>query len=133
MYGEREKALRKTLGRNARAARERQKLTQADVAERINLATEVYGRIERGRSFPSIPTFLRLCHALHEPSDRMLGLEDAGGLADIELALVTEPTAPAAGEHPPELRRLLRTLQGCDPGELRALRRLLAAMKKPIR
>lgn len=132
MYGEREKTLRQTLGRNARAARERQKLTQADVAERIDLATEVYGRIERGRSFPSIPTFFRLCHVLHEPSDRMLGLTDPDDPTGAGAFRASESPA-SYGEHPPELRRLIRTLQEFDPEEWRALRKFLLAMKKQTR
>jgi transcriptional regulator with XRE-family HTH domain len=133
MYGEREKALRKTLGKNARAARERQELTQADVAERIDLATEVYGRIERGRSFPSIPTFFRLCHVLRASSDGMLGLgEESGTPTPAGVFQVAEPP-PTYGEHPPELRRLIRTLQGFDPEEWRALRKFLVTMKKHSR
>ncbi|MCP3139841.1 helix-turn-helix transcriptional regulator [Pyxidicoccus xibeiensis] len=131
MLGEREKSsLKKTLGKNAQAARMRQELTQADVAERVDLATEVYGRIERGRAFPSIPTFWRLCHVLHESADRMLGLP-AGTMPPAPWQ-AAEPAAPYA-EHPPELRRLIRTLQGFEADEWRALRKFLVTLKKQSR
>lgn len=131
MLGEREKAsLKKTLGRNAQAARVRQELTQADVAERVDLATEVYGRIERGRAFPSIPTFWRLCHVLQESADRLLGLPE--GSVPSGPWQVAEPQVPQ-DEHPPELRRLIRTLQGFEPEEWRALRKFLVALKKQPR
>ncbi|HEX8705831.1 MAG TPA: helix-turn-helix transcriptional regulator, partial [Myxococcaceae bacterium] len=44
-----EKPLASTLGAVARAARMRAGLTQEDVAERIGMASEVYGRMERGQ------------------------------------------------------------------------------------
>jgi transcriptional regulator with XRE-family HTH domain len=131
MLGEREKSsLKKTLGKNAQAARVRQELTQADVAERIDLATEVYGRIERGRAFPSIPTFWRLCHVLHESADRLLGLP--AGTMPPGPWQVAEPPPPYS-EHPPELRRLIRTLQGFKPDEWRTLRKFLVTLKKQSR
>jgi hypothetical protein len=45
---------------------------------------------------------------------------------------VAEPPPPFA-EHPPELRRLIRTLQGFDPEEWRALRKFLVTLKKQTR
>ena len=51
------KKLATRLGECARAARQRLNLTQEDVAERIGIATEVYGRLERGNMLPSVPTF----------------------------------------------------------------------------
>ncbi|HEY0092769.1 MAG TPA: helix-turn-helix transcriptional regulator, partial [Archangium sp.] len=42
------RGLAATIGTAARAARVQANLTQEDVAERVGLATEVYGRLERG-------------------------------------------------------------------------------------
>ena len=55
--------LARHLGKTARAARLLAKLTQADVAERVGIATEVYGRLERGAMLPSAPTLRKLCSA----------------------------------------------------------------------
>jgi transcriptional regulator with XRE-family HTH domain len=52
------------IGKAAREARLRKKLTQADVAERVKLTDEVYGRIERGDMTPSTPTLIKLCTVL---------------------------------------------------------------------
>lgn len=131
MLGEREKSsLKKTLGRNAQAARLRQALTQEDVAERLDMATEVYGRIERGRAFPSIPTFWRLCHVLQESADRLLGLPT--GTLTSGPWQVAEPPPPYT-EHPPELRRLIRTLRGFEPDEWRALNKFLVMLQRQAR
>jgi DNA-binding XRE family transcriptional regulator len=51
--------LAKHLGKAARTARMRVKLSQADVAERVGISTEVYGRLERGGMLPSVPTLLK--------------------------------------------------------------------------
>ena len=65
-----EPTLSTILGAAVRAARQRQELTQADVAERVGLATEVYGRLERGHMLPSVRTLLRICTVLHVSADR---------------------------------------------------------------
>jgi transcriptional regulator with XRE-family HTH domain len=67
---EEHRSLAEKIGRHARQARQRVGLTQAEVAERVDLAVEVYGRIERGRMMPSLGTLARLAAALRVlPSD----------------------------------------------------------------
>ncbi|QRK05262.1 helix-turn-helix transcriptional regulator [Archangium violaceum] len=61
------------LGKTARAARLRLGLTQAQVAQRLDMAVGVYGRIERGGMMPSIPTVLRLCRVLKLDANALLG------------------------------------------------------------
>jgi transcriptional regulator with XRE-family HTH domain len=85
--------LAKTIGSRARAARTALGLTQAEVAERVELAAEVYGRLERGGMLPSVPTLMRIASALSiEPSVLVGATEtpsmarDAGG---------SEPTLPS--------------------------------------
>ena len=108
-----------TLGATARAARERAGLTQADVAERVGIASEVYGRLERGRMLPSVQTLRRLCLALAVPADDLLGLRDTAARA-------SEP--PAGYGEPPEIRRLVRRLKRLDSGRLRLLSLLAEAL-----
>ena len=109
--------LANTLGEAAREARIRAGLTQADVAERIGIVTEVYGRIERGLMLPSVETLRRLCRVLRVPSDVLLGLS-AG--------MVVE-SPPTCGEREPlEVRRLARRLKQLDPDQLHLIG-LLAA------
>ncbi|HEX8437161.1 helix-turn-helix transcriptional regulator [Archangium sp.] len=115
--------LSKALGDTARAARQQAGLTQADVAERIGVATEVYGRLERGLLMPSVPTLRRLCVALHLPADKLLALSS------------TQPPAWAEAPPPPEregpqMRRLLRHARKLSPHQLRALSLVAATLHR---
>ncbi len=47
-------------------------LTQAQVAEQIDISVEAYARLERGLALPSFPTLLRACTALHTTPDTLL-------------------------------------------------------------
>ncbi|HSP80715.1 MAG TPA: helix-turn-helix transcriptional regulator [Myxococcaceae bacterium] len=100
------------LGLIAREARTRAGLTQEDVAERMELASEVYGRLERGRMLPSLPTLMRLCLVLRVEPNELLGFDSHHGLAWME------QYSPSVTIERPELRRLLRTLRELGPEQL---------------
>lgn len=102
-----------TIGTAARAARVRANLTQEDVAERVGLATEVYGRLERGGMLPSVPTLKKLCETLRLPSDVLLGLTPA------QENFWTKPPPTKRPEEPGEVRRLVRTVKKLEPAEFR--------------
>jgi transcriptional regulator with XRE-family HTH domain len=68
------KALQRSLASNVRDARKRMRWTQEEMAERIRVSPEVYGRIERGAMLPGLDTFVDICRVLGEMSDRLLGL-----------------------------------------------------------
>jgi transcriptional regulator with XRE-family HTH domain len=110
------KKLATRLGECARAARQRLNLTQEDVAERIGIATEVYGRLERGNMLPSVPTFRKLCAVLALSADEALGLSNEGPASWTP----PPPPSPEASE-PAELRRLLRRARQLDRNSLRVL------------
>jgi transcriptional regulator with XRE-family HTH domain len=63
---------KRRLGRNIRLARCRLGLTQEQMAERIDMAPEVYGRMERGHLVPRLERFVALCRALGESPDRLI-------------------------------------------------------------
>ncbi|RKH67493.1 helix-turn-helix domain-containing protein [Corallococcus llansteffanensis] len=65
--------LAEIIGTAARAARDKMGLTQAEVAERIQLTPLVYSRLERGKMLPSVPSLVRLCAALHLSPEEALG------------------------------------------------------------
>ncbi|WNG19329.1 helix-turn-helix transcriptional regulator [Cystobacter fuscus] len=115
--------LARFLGAAAREARLRANMTQADVADRVNIATEVYGRIERGGMLPSLPTFRRLCRALRADANKLLGLdvspawEEAAGPPPADT--LEEPISMS--EDPPALRRLFRYLKKLTPEQIRAI------------
>jgi transcriptional regulator with XRE-family HTH domain len=103
----REQRLAVTLGEAARLARREAGLTQQDVAESIGIVPEVYGRIERGVSLPSLSTLFRLCVTLHRGPNQLLGFGPLRGLPP--QASWAREVPPALAEAP-EMRRLLRLL-----------------------
>ncbi|MDY7230023.1 helix-turn-helix transcriptional regulator [Hyalangium rubrum] len=120
-----EKRLATTVGESSRLARMRAGLTQADVAERIGVATEVYGRMERGKMLPSVPTLLRLCVALRS------GPHELMGMAPID---DSPENSPWAGEVPeglddtPEMRKLMRSLRRLTRSQLKLLHLVASAI-----
>ncbi|WP_434384406.1 helix-turn-helix domain-containing protein [Melittangium boletus] len=114
-------SLRHAIGTAARESRLRLGLTQEDVAARLDMATEVYGRLERGTVSPSIFTLRKLCVTLDLSADRMLGTVHAGALA----------RPPTAGLQAPESRHLGRMLDRArklSPRSLRVLLQLAAML-----
>lgn len=69
---------KRTLGRNIRQARHRLGLTQEQMAERIDMAPEVYGRMERGHLVPRLERFVALCRVLGESPDRLIAPRGGG-------------------------------------------------------
>ncbi|MFE8596472.1 helix-turn-helix domain-containing protein [Archangium violaceum] len=97
------------IGKVARDARLKLKLTQEDIAERVGLTAEVYGRLERGTMLPSTPTLTKICVALGISADVVVGL------ANKEATQMQ----PAPDEEPPqEIRRLLRLVRTMDDEQL---------------
>lgn len=110
--------LQRLLGETARSARLRQGLTQAEVARQVRLKTAVYGRVERGKMTPSVPSLRRICTVLGLSSDVLLSLvprEDKGAAARRS----HEPI-----EHP-EVSRIIHLLRGWPPERLLLARKLL--------
>ena len=118
-------SLARHVGAVAREARARAGLTQAEVAERVELATEVYARLERGKMLPSVPSLLRLCRALGVDANSLLGL-----VADTPPQWLV-PAAPPSDE-PPALRRLLRSVRRLGVAQVNALT-LVARFMGPAR
>jgi transcriptional regulator with XRE-family HTH domain len=67
---------KKMLGRNIRQARYRLGLTQEQMAERIDMAPEVYGRMERGHLVPRLERFVAICRVLGESPDQLISPPD---------------------------------------------------------
>ncbi|CAM4301653.1 helix-turn-helix transcriptional regulator [Corallococcus soli] len=112
--------LNTVFGAAARDARMRLGLTQADVAERVGIAMEVYSRMERGRMLPRAQNLRRLCDVLAVSADVLLGVGRG--------AMPVLSRAPWREEEPAELRRLMRTLRELDPRRLKAVSRVVNAM-----
>ena len=67
-------------------------MTQAQVAEEIDVTTEFYARMERGTSMPSTATLYRMAVALDVPVDLLIG------------AVVMELRQEEGPHVPPEIR-----------------------------
>ncbi|PTL75409.1 helix-turn-helix domain-containing protein [Vitiosangium sp. GDMCC 1.1324] len=111
------KRLATNIGEACRAARVEAGLTQEDVADRVGIATEVYGRLERGNMTPSVPTLRKVCLVLNLSADAALAI-------DKEARLPPRPPATDAGGDEgasPEHRRLIRRTKRLPRRELRIL------------
>lgn len=113
--------LKRHLGRQARAARLRLGLTQAQVAERAELALAVYGRVERGGMMPTPATLLRLCRALEVDANELLGFS----------APVPPPwwrSSMQAAHERPSVQQFVSTAQRLGRRQLTALGYMARAM-----
>lgn len=113
--------LARNIGAVAREARARAGITQEEAAERVGVATEVYGRMERGNMLPSLPTLVKLCQALGIDANPLLGFSASQPPAWLL------PETPSEAE-PPTLRRLLRTARRLRPRQLSALSQVAGAL-----
>ncbi|WP_052518493.1 helix-turn-helix domain-containing protein [Archangium violaceum] len=95
-------ALSRDFAKRVREARGKAGLTQWEAAERMGIATEVYGRMERGLLLPSLPTLLRLCGTLKVDANALLGFSSKQAPAWLERPMAMDNERPA-------LRRLVRT------------------------
>jgi transcriptional regulator with XRE-family HTH domain len=118
-----EKPLASTLGAVARAARMRAGLTQEDVAERIGMASEVYGRMERGQMLPRVENLRRMCIVLNVAPHELLGLEALGG----DASFPWEEFKPRSDDTA-DVRRLLRRMRKLSSNQVKLLSLIAGAM-----
>lgn len=116
--------LRKRFARAVRDARKANGLSQAEVAERIGIAVEAYGRLERGAVLPRAETLVGLAYAFNVSTDELLGVEremsqKPPSVARDSQGVVTDP----------EWRRLLSELEHLSPRTLK----LVASAVRAIR
>ncbi len=111
--------LAKQIGKAARAARTALELSQADVAERAEISTEFYGRIERGVTMPSVETLVELATVLEVGADQLLGLDQP-----------RKKKQRAVATQPQEERVLLRRVKGAPRSTLLLLNQVLVELEK---
>jgi transcriptional regulator with XRE-family HTH domain len=110
-------SLGKQIGKALRAARKTLGLSQADVAHRLEISPEFYGRLERGVAMPSVDTLRSLAVELRVSTDELLGLR--GGV----------PRAlPKRAPHHDQV--LERRMARASPTALRLVRVLLGEFEK---
>ena len=85
-----------TIGKNIRKYRLSKKLTQEDLAEKIDLSPNYIGMIERGEKTPSLETFISILNALEIAADPVLaevlkvGYITRGSLLTEKLSKISE-------------------------------------------
>ena len=112
--------LAKKISKAARAARQALELSQTDVAERLELSTEFYGRLERGAALPSVPTLVRLVAVLGVGADTLLKGAVSPGV---------QPSHPRS-EGSREERLALRRLKRASPSAVKLVNLLLLEFER---
>jgi transcriptional regulator with XRE-family HTH domain len=97
--------LKEVLGPNIREARERLGLSQARLAELVEMSPEVMGRMERKKVLPRLERFVLLCRILGVRPDQMLGFSSGSS------APVTSKTSPAYDEMMTVMRHFFMQLE----------------------
>lgn len=112
-------SLSKTFATALKDVRRARGFTQAEAAERAELAVEAYGRLERGHVLPRADTLVRLSLSFGVSTDQLLGLTRH------EAAL----RAHDEGAGNPDLRRLVETLEELPPPTLRLVGKAIRAIR----
>lgn len=118
-----DKDLAVVMGNAARQARRARKLTQQQVAERLDVSAEFYSRMERGLAFPSLELFLRMLDVLEVRADTLLGLDATRPAAPLAVPL----TSPDDSR---DVRRVVAALQKLPASTLRFVAALLSAFER---
>lgn len=101
------------IGQRVRTARKRKGLQQAELAYLVGVSTTHMSHIETGETKMSLPTIVKIANALCVSVDALLcdNLEFARHVYDKEIA---------------------KELEDCDDEEMRAIREIIHAVKKPL-
>jgi len=105
-----------------RIARQRCKLTQEDVAERVGVDPEVYGKLERGGFVPRVWLLVKLSILLRVSVNHLLGLDEPAA----EPPHPVPPTEPL----PTGARRVLRVVRQLRPDQIELFSLTASALLK---
>lgn len=83
------------FGNNLKTLRIKNKMTQAQLAERLGFTKSVISAYETGIRLPSYDTLIRIARLFHVSTDYLLGVEnkqviDLSGLSEREIRALTE-------------------------------------------
>jgi transcriptional regulator with XRE-family HTH domain len=118
-----DKDLAVAIGNAARQARHARKLTQQQVAERLDVSVEFYSRMERGLAHPSLEVFLRMLDALGVSADTLLGLDAAHATGPAAAPLMSPDDSR-------DVRRVVAALQKLPASTLRFVAALLSECER---
>jgi transcriptional regulator with XRE-family HTH domain len=114
--------LHEKFARAVRSARRSKGLSQAEAAERIGIAVEAYGRLERGVVLPRAETLVNMADVFGVTCDALLGLEATPGGALVAREVLTQNGSP-------ELRRVIAQLDGLNASTLRLVAQTIRALR----
>lgn len=103
--------LSRVLGTRLRDRRKAAGLTQAGLAQRCGVSTELVSRIERGRCLPSLPTLIAFARTLGCTPNELLAFE-GGEASDVTALLTLLRGLPAARRR--EIHRIAEALASYD-------------------
>ena len=69
-------------------------MTQAELAERSNVSTELVSRIERGRCLPSLHSLMEFAQALNVSPNYLLGFQEKPATRELEGLVSTLSALP---------------------------------------
>ncbi len=85
------------FGDKLKTLRKSKKLTQAELADRLEISKSSVTSYEQGRIYPSLDIFSKICATLNVSSDYLLGISDelpvklsTAGLSEEEMRLLLE-------------------------------------------
>lgn len=85
------------FGDKLKTLRKSKKLTQAELAQRLEVSKSSVTSYEQGRIYPSLEIFSKICEILNVSSDYLLGISDelpiklsTAGLSDEEMRLLLQ-------------------------------------------
>lgn len=108
----------RVFARNLREVRRRAGLTQAGMAEKLDMLDEIYARYERAKMWPSLDKLCRMCDILGCSADTLLGTNEA------------LPIPSERPEDPPAVRRLMRKLRKAEPMTVHLATRMVDVVAK---
>jgi transcriptional regulator with XRE-family HTH domain len=103
--------LARVLGARLRDRRKAAGLTQASLAQRSAVSTELVSRIERGRCLPSLPTLVAFARALGSTPNELLGFE-GGDTSELAALIALLRGLPATRRQ--EIQRIAEALASYD-------------------
>lgn len=111
--------LAQSFARAIKAARRARGFTQAELSERVGMAVEAYGRLERGNTLPRADTLAALAQVLAVTTDELLGRTEA--------PLVARDSSSVESADP-DLRRIVELVESFTPATRRAVLTALRAV-----
>ncbi|WP_346026413.1 helix-turn-helix transcriptional regulator [Beduinella massiliensis] len=111
----------KVIGSHLRQVRKKAGLTQATVAERLDISAKHYGHIERGARPISLDMLGQLCALYAIPLEALV----KGALVDVPLAEINGETM---ADH--QIAGIINMMQGCDAKTLDLLMEIVDSVTR---